>query len=215
MTSNRWWWGGIFSIRQRNLANETREILLKYTHFTIYLSWSLTNHVYYPCHERPPVSRDHIIQWSLYPGIPDEKIDGEDSADDELGEVESRMWVCGVHDVLLLTLVDLHCPVVGGHPEVVMGVEGQTQHRAHDHQHIQHGPNLKLTPWMEWWHGNSFCHVAVMAWERFSQYWPFMKEIHWWLMDYPSKGPIMQSLEIFFCFKWNKLLKNQWSWRWF
>ena len=48
----------------------TMEVLLKCMQLhTIYLVQFIQNQVYFPCHERPPVLRDHIIQWSLYTGL--------------------------------------------------------------------------------------------------------------------------------------------------
>ena len=41
----------------------------KHIYFIICLARSLQNHVYSPCHERPPVLRDHKIKWSLYTGF--------------------------------------------------------------------------------------------------------------------------------------------------
>ena len=37
----------------------------KYLNFTTYMAESLENHSYFPRRERPPVARDHRIQWSL------------------------------------------------------------------------------------------------------------------------------------------------------
>ena len=41
----------------------------KLINFIICLARSLQNHVYSPCHERPPVLGDHKIWWSLYTGF--------------------------------------------------------------------------------------------------------------------------------------------------
>ena len=53
---------------QWNISNETRMSCLN-TNSAIYLLQSWWNHVYFPCRERPPVSRDRIFQWSLYAGF--------------------------------------------------------------------------------------------------------------------------------------------------
>ena len=58
----------VSNVVQWNLY-ETRKVLLKHKNFIICLAWSFQNHVYSPCHERPPVLRDHKIWRSLYTGF--------------------------------------------------------------------------------------------------------------------------------------------------
>ena len=42
------------------------------------------------------------------------------------------------------------------------------------------------------------CHDDVMKWKHFPRYWPFVRGIHWWLVNSPHKilwrGPLMFSL---------------------
>ena len=45
--------------------------------------------------------------------------------------------------------------------------------------------------------------------------WPFVKGIHWSLMDSPYKRPQMQSFDVPFFANPNKLLKKQWCCWWF
>ena len=41
-------------------------------------------------------------------------------------------------------------------------------------------------------------HDDVMTWKCFPSYWPFMRGIHWPLLDSPHKGPVMGSFDEFF-----------------
>ena len=59
----------MYSHIQWNLYNKTGKVLLKHINFIICLRQSLQYHVYSPCHEWPPVLRDHKIWWSLYTGF--------------------------------------------------------------------------------------------------------------------------------------------------
>ena len=36
-------------------------------------------------------------------------------------------------------------------------------------------------------HGISFMHDDVIKWKHFPCYWPFVRGIHWWLVDSPAK----------------------------
>ena len=48
---------------------KSRKCYWKCIKSSIYMAQSLQNDIYFPCNGRPPVSRDHLIQWHLYTGF--------------------------------------------------------------------------------------------------------------------------------------------------
>ena len=57
-------------------------------------------------------------------------------------------------------------------------------------------------------------HDEVMKWTHFSQYWPFVREIHLSPVDSLYKGPMMQSFDISIDNSLCKLLNKQSRGRW-
>ena len=58
-------------------------------------------------------------------------------------------------------------------------------------RHIQHvGLGDDLAEIMSFWeaHGSGFCHDDVIKWKHFPRYWPLVREIHRWPVDFPHKG---------------------------
>ena len=51
-------------------------------------------------------------------------------------------------------------------------------------------------------------HVGPM---NFAIWGPYVRQIHHWLVDSPYKGPVVQTSDVFFEVRLNKLLNNSWS----
>ena len=52
-------------------------------------------------------------------------------------------------------------------------------------------------------------HDEVMKWKHFLYYWPFVRGIHQWLVDFLRKGPVMQSFAVSFDLSLHILLNEQ------
>ena len=47
-------------------------------------------------------------------------------------------------------------------------------------------------------------HDEVTAWKHLPPYWPFVRGIHWWLVDSPHNGPLMsKSFAVFLLLVWS------------
>ena len=58
-------------------------------------------------------------------------------------------------------------------------------------------------------------HVGVMTGKRFPHFWPFVREMQWWLVEgRGGGGVVIPSFEVSFDVSVNKLLNNQSSCRW-
>ena len=55
----------------------------------------------------------------------------------------------------------------------------------------------------------------VMTWKHVPHHWPFVRGIHWSLVDSPHKGPVMGNFDVFFDVALNKLLNKQLNCQWF
>ena len=58
-------------------------------------------------------------------------------------------------------------------------------------------------------------HDDVITMETFPRYCPFMREIHWSLVNPPSRKPVTWSFDVFFDLRLNKRLHKQSRHRWF
>ena len=56
---------------------------------------------------------------------------------------------------------------------------------------------------------NAEKHDDVISWKHFLHYYPFVKGIHWWQVDYLHKGPLMQGFD-FFCFYPESAAQQSW-----
>ena len=56
-------------------------------------------------------------------------------------------------------------------------------------------------------------HDDTIKWKHFPRYWFFMRGIHRWPVDYPSRRPVTRSFDVFFDLHLNKGLSKQ-SRRW-
>ena len=55
----------------------------------------------------------------------------------------------------------------------------------------------------------------MLAWKCFLNYWPFVVGIHWLVLGFVYKGPVMWSFDRFVTAGLNKLLYRQWNCQWF
>ena len=60
----------------------------------------------------------------------------------------------------------------------------------------------------------SLGHDDVIKWERFPRYWPFVRRIHLSPVNFPKKGAVTRSFDVFFDLRLNKRFSKQfWGWR--
>ena len=52
-------------------------------------------------------------------------------------------------------------------------------------------------------------HGDVIKWKHFPHYWPFVRGIHWWPLDFPHKGLWCGALMFFFDLYLSKRLRKQ------
>ena len=58
-------------------------------------------------------------------------------------------------------------------------------------------------------------HDDVIKWKHFPRYWPFVRGIHQYTVEFPAQRPVTRSFVVFFDLRQNKLLSKKSLGRWF